>query len=103
MARTAQRDCPNLTRTAVLRDPSEASGFGQFAVIQAMAPASFGVGLTPIAREPNSGLIVTASASAVIHRHLIISQALRGGAIVDRSAYVTSNARDEIVATDFVR
>jgi putative ABC transport system substrate-binding protein len=65
---------------------------GQFAVIQAMAPASFGVGLTPIdvrdpdelkrsiarfAREPNSGLIVTASASAVIHRHLIISQTLQ--------------------------
>jgi len=83
---------PNLTRTAVLRDPSTASGIGQFAVIQAMAPASFGVGLTPIdvrdpdelkrsiarfAREPNSGLIVTASASAVIHRHLIISQALQ--------------------------
>ena len=39
---------PNLTRAAVLRDPSLAAGIGQFAVIQAMAPPAFGVGLTPI-------------------------------------------------------
>jgi putative ABC transport system substrate-binding protein len=62
---------PNLTRVAVLRDPALAAGIGQFAVIQAMAPAIFGVGLTPIdtrdlgemergiaafARERNGGL-----------------------------------------------
>ena len=82
---------PNLTRAAVLRDPALAAGIGQFAVIQAMAPASFGVGLTPIdvrdpgemeraivafARERNGGLIVTASQGSVIHRDLIISLAI---------------------------
>ena len=83
---------PNLTRAAVLRDPSLAAGIGQFAVIQAMAPPAFGVGLTPIdernsnemersivafAREPNGGMIVTASQVSVTHRELIISLALR--------------------------
>jgi putative ABC transport system substrate-binding protein len=83
---------PNLTRAAVLRDPALAAGIGQFAVIQAMAPASFGVGLTPIdvrdpgemeraitafARERNGGLIVTSSQGSVIHRDLIISLASR--------------------------
>jgi putative ABC transport system substrate-binding protein len=83
---------PNLTRAAVLRDPSAASGIGQFAAIQALAPRSFGVELTVIdsrdldelkrsiarfAGEPNSGLIVTGSPSAAIHRHLIISLALQ--------------------------
>jgi putative tryptophan/tyrosine transport system substrate-binding protein len=92
MARTAQRDCANLRRAAVLRDPSIAAGIGQFAAIQALAPPSFSVELTTIdsrdpdelkrsiakfAREPNSGLIVTGSQSAVTHRHLIISLALR--------------------------
>jgi putative tryptophan/tyrosine transport system substrate-binding protein len=83
---------PNLTRVAVLRDPALAAGIGQFAVIQAMAPASFGAGLTPIdtrdigemeraiaafAREPNGGLIVTSSQGVAIHRDLIISLASR--------------------------
>jgi putative tryptophan/tyrosine transport system substrate-binding protein len=81
---------PTLTRAAVLRDPALAAGIGQFAAIQAMAPPSFGVGLTTIdvrdpgeieraitafARERNGGLIVTASQSAVVHRDLIISLA----------------------------
>jgi len=39
---------PNLMRIAILRDPAIASGIGQFAVIQAMAPPSFGVELSPI-------------------------------------------------------
>ena len=83
---------PKLKRAAVLRDPSAASGIGQFAAIQALAPPSFGVELITIdprnpdelkrsiakfAREPNSGLIVTASPSAVTNRHLIISLALQ--------------------------
>ncbi len=83
---------PNLRRAAVVRDPSVASGIGQFAVIQALAPRSFDVELTTIdsrepdelkrsiarfAREPNSGLIVTGSQSAVTHRDLIISLALQ--------------------------
>ena len=39
---------PNLTRIAILRDPALAAGIGQFAAIQAMAPSSFGVELSPI-------------------------------------------------------
>jgi putative tryptophan/tyrosine transport system substrate-binding protein len=83
---------PTITRVAVLRDPTQASGIGQFAVIQAMAPPSFGEQLSPIdvrdtgeieraitafARERNGGLIVTASSPAATHRDLIISLATR--------------------------
>jgi len=39
---------PNLTRIAILRNPALAAGIGQFAAIQAMAPPSFGVELSPI-------------------------------------------------------
>jgi len=38
---------PGVTRAAVLRDASQGSGTGQFAVIQAMAP-SLGVEVTPV-------------------------------------------------------
>ena len=70
---------PNLTRIAILRDPAVATGIGQFAAIQAMAPPSFGVELSPIdvrdageierdvaafARGSNGGLIVTAFVGA---------------------------------------
>ncbi len=83
---------PNLTRIAILRDPAQASGIGQFAAIQAMAPPSFGVELSPIevrdageierdvaafARESNGGLIVTGSSAAIAHRELIIMLAAR--------------------------
>jgi putative ABC transport system substrate-binding protein len=83
---------PNLTRIAILRDPAMAAGIGQFAVIQAMAPPSFGVELSPIdvrdggkierdiaalARESNGGLIVTASSAASVHSELIIMLAAR--------------------------
>jgi putative ABC transport system substrate-binding protein len=83
---------PNLTRIAILRDPAIAAGIGQFAAIQAMAPPSFGVELSPIdvrdageierdiaafARGSNGGLIVTASSAATIHRELIIMLAAR--------------------------
>ena len=83
---------PSVIRVAVLRDPALAAGIGQFAAIQALAPASFGGELTPIdvrdpgeieraigafARERNGGLIVTGSQSAVAHRDLIISLATR--------------------------
>jgi putative ABC transport system substrate-binding protein len=45
---------PNLKRAAVLRDPSAASGIGQFAAIQALAPRSFGVELVSIdSRDPD--------------------------------------------------
>ena len=82
---------PGVTRVAVLRDPAVASGTGQFAAIQAVAP-SLGVEVTPVdmrdaaeieravtafARSPNGGLIVTASASATAHRDLIVTLAAR--------------------------
>ena len=82
---------PRVTRAAVLRDPAIAAGIGQLAAIQAVAP-SFGVELSPVdvrdageieraitafARAPNGGLIVTASALAIVHRDLIIALAAR--------------------------
>jgi putative tryptophan/tyrosine transport system substrate-binding protein len=81
---------PRVMRTAVLRDPV-AVGIGQFAAIQAVAP-SLQVELSPIdvrdageieravtafAHRPNGALIVTSSASAAIHRELIIALARR--------------------------
>src|SRR5262249_49478387 len=64
---------PGVTRAAVLRDPTVASGVGQFAIIQSVAP-SVGVevstinmrdageierAVTTFARSPNGGLILT--------------------------------------------
>jgi putative ABC transport system substrate-binding protein len=82
---------PGVTRAAVLRDPTVPSGIGQFVAIQSVAP-SFGVELSPIdvrdasemerdvtafARRSNSGLIVTSSGLAAVHRELIITLAAR--------------------------
>jgi putative tryptophan/tyrosine transport system substrate-binding protein len=82
---------PNLTRVVVLREPSIGSGIGQFAAIQTMASASSaGVELSVVdptdtsgieralaafAREPNGGVILTASTSTAVHRNSIISLA----------------------------
>jgi putative ABC transport system substrate-binding protein len=82
---------PRVTRAAVLRDPGIASGIGQFATVQAVAP-SLGSELSPVdvrdapeieraitafARSGNGGLIVTASALATRYRDLIITLAAR--------------------------
>jgi putative tryptophan/tyrosine transport system substrate-binding protein len=82
---------PGVTRAAVVRDPAIASGIGQFAAIQAVAP-SLGVELNPIdardapeieravtmfARSGTGGLIVTPSAVANRHRELIAALAVR--------------------------
>jgi putative tryptophan/tyrosine transport system substrate-binding protein len=82
---------PVVTRVAVLRDPTQGSGIGQFAVIQSAA-RTIGVEVSPLnvrdageiewavtvfARSSNSGLIVAASAVASIHRNLIIELAAR--------------------------
>jgi ABC-type uncharacterized transport system substrate-binding protein len=82
---------PSMTRAAVLRDPAVASGIGQFAAVQAVAP-SLGVELSPVdlrdagdieravaafARGVNGGLIVTGSGLAFAHQDLIISLANR--------------------------
>jgi putative ABC transport system substrate-binding protein len=80
-----------VTRAAVLRDPAIASGIGQFAVIQSVAP-SLGIevssvsvrdapeierAVTAFARSPNGGLIVTASTLSSVHRDLIVTLAAR--------------------------
>jgi putative ABC transport system substrate-binding protein len=82
---------PRVTRVAVVRDLTLASGSGQLGAIQAAAP-SFGVELTPIgvrdsseieramsafARGSNGGMIVTSSALATFHRDLILALASR--------------------------
>jgi putative ABC transport system substrate-binding protein len=85
---------PNVTRAAVLRDPTFAAGIGQFAVIQAVAP-SVGVEVSPIdlneqnqqnqieraiatfAQSPNGGLIHTASGIGAANVNLIIAAAAR--------------------------
>ena len=78
---------PGVTRVAVLRDPTLASGIGQVAAIQAVAP-SLGVelhpldvrdpheierGVTAFARGSNDGLIVTGSPAQGIHRRVILT------------------------------
>ena len=80
---------PGITRAGVLWDPAIAAGIGQFAIIQSVA-ASFGIELSPVyvrdsssiergvsafARFPHGGLIVTASASTIFHRDLIVALA----------------------------
>jgi putative ABC transport system substrate-binding protein len=82
---------PTITRAAVLRDPAISAGVGQFAVIQAVAPA-IGIDVRPIdvregaeiergvsafARVPNGGLIVTAAPGTTTHRELIAQVAVR--------------------------
>jgi putative tryptophan/tyrosine transport system substrate-binding protein len=82
---------PGVTRVAVIRDTAVGSGVGQYAIIQAVAPA-LGVELRPIdmrdageieravvafARVPNSGLIIVGAPSAVVHRNLIVTLAAR--------------------------
>ena len=82
---------PGVTRVAVLRDTTLASGAAQFGVIQAAAQ-SLRMDVTPVnmpnageieqsvetfARSPNGGLIVTASAATLRHRDLIITLAAR--------------------------
>ena len=82
---------PNVTRVAVVRDAAITSGIGLWGAIQSVSP-SFGVELRPVdvrdageieraltafAGSPNGGLIVTASALAVMHRDLIIALAAR--------------------------
>src|SRR5215471_960657 len=76
---------PGVTRVAVLRDQTNPAGIAQFGAIQALAP-SLGVQVSPVnvqnvndiesgiatfARTANGGLIVTGSAAATVHRHLI--------------------------------
>jgi putative tryptophan/tyrosine transport system substrate-binding protein len=82
---------PGVTRAAVIRDAAITAGIGQWGAIQSVAP-SVGVEVSPVnvrdagkielalaafGRASNSGLIVTASALATVHRNLIITLAAR--------------------------
>jgi putative ABC transport system substrate-binding protein len=82
---------PELKRVAVLRHSANPAGIAQFGAIQAVA-ASLGVAVSPIdvqdaseieravaafVRSANGGMIVTGSATATIHRELIITLAAR--------------------------
>jgi len=82
---------PNVTNVAMLWDPAILAGIGQFAIIQSVAP-SLGVevrainvrdpveierGVEAFARLSNGGMIVAASALAIVHRDLIIALAAR--------------------------
>jgi len=82
---------PGVTRVAVLRDSAIPSGVGQFTVIQTAA-TSLGVETLPVsmrdaagiepavaafARPANSGLILTVSGLAFVHRNLVITLAAR--------------------------
>ena len=97
---------PRVTRAAVLRDPAIASGIGQLAAIQGVAP-TLGMEVRPVgvrdageieravtafAREPNGGLIVLASPLAIVQRDLIITLAARHRlpAVYSRRFFVTS-------------
>jgi putative ABC transport system substrate-binding protein len=82
---------PSVTRVAVLRDPAIPTGPAQFGVIQAAAPSAgmevrpidardageIERGVTALARDPNGGLIITASAASQVHRNVIITLAAR--------------------------
>jgi putative tryptophan/tyrosine transport system substrate-binding protein len=81
---------PDLTRVAVLRDPAVASGIGQFAAVQAVAPigielsvigpqeaGAFERALAAFARDANGGLVVTASGFAANRADLIAVLAAR--------------------------
>jgi len=82
---------PSVTRVAVLRDPANPSGSTEFVAIQSAA-ARLAMEVSPIgvrdageiesavaafARSANGGLISTGSASASVHRDLIIALAAR--------------------------
>ena len=84
-----KQSAPGVTRVAVMRDPATPQGVGQFSAVHSLAP-SLGIEVSPInaveageleraisafARTPNSGLIVTGSNFALIHRELIIKLA----------------------------
>jgi ABC-type uncharacterized transport system substrate-binding protein len=82
---------PRVTRVAVLRDPTIASGIGQFGAIQSAAPSlkmeaspvnvrdvgDIERDLTAFARSSNGGMIVAASPEASRYRDLIVTLAAR--------------------------
>jgi ABC-type uncharacterized transport system substrate-binding protein len=82
---------PGVTHAAVIRDPGNPAGIGEFAAIQSVAP-SLGIDLRPVnshdageieraivavSRSPDGGLIVTPGASVSGNRELIVALANR--------------------------
>jgi putative tryptophan/tyrosine transport system substrate-binding protein len=97
---------PGVTRVAVLRDPTVASGIGQFGAMQIVAPA-LGVQLSPVdlrdaaeiergvtafARASSGGLIVPGSSLGIVHRQLIATLAARHRlpAVYSNRAFITA-------------
>jgi putative tryptophan/tyrosine transport system substrate-binding protein len=81
---------PNVTRAAVLRDPTTPAGIGQFAAIQAVGPIDteltvidvgdvdqIGRDVASFAKAANGGLIVTATQFGATHPHVIVAAAER--------------------------
>jgi putative ABC transport system substrate-binding protein len=81
---------PHLTRAAVLRDPSIASGIGQFAAIQAAGTVGIDLSVIPLqdigtlepavrefASAANGGLVVTAGPFGANHANMIVALAAR--------------------------
>src|SRR5215510_10590403 len=77
---------PGVTRAAVLRDPTQTAGVGQFAVIQSVA-SSVGIEVVPVnvrdadeidravtafAHAANGAIVVTASALTLVHLERIL-------------------------------
>jgi putative tryptophan/tyrosine transport system substrate-binding protein len=85
-----RESAPRMKRAAVLRDPTIASGVGQFAAIQALAPEGIELSainvhnagtieraLAAFAQRPDGGLIVTASPFGRNHPDVIAAFAAR--------------------------
>jgi putative ABC transport system substrate-binding protein len=81
---------PQVSRIAVLRTTFTAAGIGQFSAVQTVAPVGMELsaigtrdaaeverGIAAFAREPNGGLIVTASGFGANHPQLIATLAAR--------------------------
>jgi putative tryptophan/tyrosine transport system substrate-binding protein len=81
---------PHVTRAAVLRDISNASGIGQFAAIQTVAPTNLELSvidtsqgeqvkrsIAAFAAKPNGGLIVTANNFGINHPDVIAALAVQ--------------------------
>jgi putative tryptophan/tyrosine transport system substrate-binding protein len=96
---------PNVTRVAVLRNPSAAAGIGQFSAVQTVAPigielsaigtrdaAEIERGIAAFAREPNGGLVVTASNFGATNPLVIAELAARHNlpAVYPFRYYITS-------------
>jgi putative ABC transport system substrate-binding protein len=81
---------PGVSRVAVLRDAAIASGIGQFAAVQTVAPVNIELSaiglqdtaeiehsLATFARGSNGGMIVTAALYTVNHSNLLVASAAR--------------------------